>query len=168
MQKIKHPVWIVPKSIYEFRKKRGDPVPKIMQSGPDNPLGDFALRLSEPTYLIHGTNEPEGVGRRSSAGCIRMFPEDIAKLFTKVGVKTPVIITHMPVNLQKINDEWYVQWRLPLEQTDDANMQDMLQAKFAKLSGGDKHPVHGAHDFDLKHSNLPLVRLGLVRHLLTH
>ena len=113
MQKIKHPVWIVPKSIFEYRKKKGDPVPKVVQAGPDNPLGDYALRLSNPTYLMHGTNEPEGVGRRSSAGCIRMYPEDVARLFPMVRIKLPVVIAHMPINMQTINGKVTVQWHPP-------------------------------------------------------
>ena len=120
MQKIKNPVWIVPKSIFEFRKKKGDPVPKIVKAGPDNPLGQFALRLSDPTYLMHGTNEPEGVGRRSSAGCIRLYPEDIANLFPKVAIKTHVIIAHMPINIQKVNGQLKVEWHPPLEKPDAA------------------------------------------------
>ena len=47
--------------------------------GPDNPLGRFAFYLGWPTYMIHGTNKPAGVGLRSSHGCIRLYPEDIAR-----------------------------------------------------------------------------------------
>jgi lipoprotein-anchoring transpeptidase ErfK/SrfK len=48
------------------------PLPSVVPPGPDNPLGAFALTLSLPTYLIHGTNKPDGVGMRSSHGCIRL------------------------------------------------------------------------------------------------
>lgn len=95
-QKIKNPVWIVPDSIMKYRQQRGDPINKIIQSGPDNPLGYFAMRLSNPTYLMHGTNEPAGVGRRSSAGCIRMYAQDIKELFHMMQLKTPVHIINMP------------------------------------------------------------------------
>lgn len=95
-EKIKNPVWIVPDSIMKFRQLHGDPVQKIVQSGPDNPLGYFALRLSNHSYLIHGTDEPAGVGRRSSAGCIRMYADDIKQLFSMVKVKTPVRIINLP------------------------------------------------------------------------
>ena len=49
--------------------------------GPDNPLGAFAMNLGWPSYLMHGTNKPAGVGMRASHGCIRLYPEDIATLF---------------------------------------------------------------------------------------
>jgi L,D-transpeptidase ErfK/SrfK len=97
IQKMKNPIWIVPDSIRRYRQKRGDPVPKIVKAGPDNPLGQFAMRLSNPVYLIHGTNEPEGVGQRSSAGCIRLYPEDIAELFSMVPKGTPVKIINDPM-----------------------------------------------------------------------
>ncbi|MEZ5841785.1 MAG: L,D-transpeptidase family protein [Hyphomicrobiales bacterium] len=57
------------------------PVPRVVPPGPDNPLGEFAMYLGWPAYLMHGTNKPDGVGRRVSHGCIRMYPEDIAFLF---------------------------------------------------------------------------------------
>lgn len=107
MQKIKNPVWIVPDSIMQYRKEHGDPVPKIVQSGPNNPLGYFAMRLSKPTFLIHGTNEPDSVGRRSSAGCIHLFGKDIANLFSMVPVKTKVHIVNEPYLLTKQNDTFY-------------------------------------------------------------
>ncbi len=96
MQKIKNPFWIVPDSIMKYRQERGDPVEKIVKAGPDNPLGDYAMRLSLPTYLIHGTNEPNGVGRRSSAGCIRLYPENIEELFAMTPKGTPVRIINQP------------------------------------------------------------------------
>lgn len=95
-QKIKNPVWIVPDSIMAYRQQHGDPVPKIVQSGPKNPLGYFAMRLSYPTYLIHGTDDPSSVGRRSSAGCIHLFAPDIESLFAMTPVHTPVKIINQP------------------------------------------------------------------------
>ena len=65
--------------------------------GPDNPLGDFALRLGLPSYLIHGTNRPAGIGMRVTHGCIRLFPEDIEWLFNKAALKTPVKIINQPI-----------------------------------------------------------------------
>jgi len=64
--------------------------------GPDNPLGKFALRLSLPGYLIHGTNRPYGIGMRVTHGCVRLYPEDIEALFDSVSVDTPVRIVHQP------------------------------------------------------------------------
>ncbi len=60
--------------------------------GPDNPVGTRWLDLSWPYYGIHGTNNSASIGNAVSAGCIRMFNEDIEELFELVRVGTPVII----------------------------------------------------------------------------
>ena len=99
-QKIPYPVWIVPDSIMKYREERGDPVPKIVRPGPADPLGDFAMRLSDHRYLIHSTNEPDGVGQRSSAGCVRMYPENIGFLFPMIKVGTPVRIINDPYKME--------------------------------------------------------------------
>ena len=109
MQKVKNPVWIVPESIFKYRQKNGDPVPHIVQSGPDNPLGYFALRLSRPTYLIHGTNDPSSIGRRSSAGCIHLFPKDIKQLFSLARVKMRVHFINDPFQVAWQNNKLYIQ-----------------------------------------------------------
>src|SRR6202008_45004 len=44
--KIRHPVWYPPESIRKEHAARGDPLPEAVGPGPDNPLGDFALRLA--------------------------------------------------------------------------------------------------------------------------
>ena len=88
-----NPTWIPTKSI-----RAEDPeLPERVPPGPDNPLGDHALNLDWPGYVIHGTNRPYGVGRRVSHGCIRMYPEDIAALFALVALGTPVTIVDQPI-----------------------------------------------------------------------
>ena len=89
VRKEAHPVWIVPDSI---RKEKPDIKP-FFPAGPDNPLGQYALHLGWPSYLIHGTNMPYGIGRRSSHGCMRLYPEDIEALFKaiKTGAQVTVI-----------------------------------------------------------------------------
>ncbi len=122
-QKIKNPVWIVPDSIMKFRKKHGDPVSKIMQSGPDNPLGYFAMRLSIPTYLIHGTSEPDSIGRRSSAGCVHLFRKDIKQLFAMTPVGTPVRIVNQPYVLGWEKHKLYLSSRpVPVEKKVSVDM----------------------------------------------
>jgi L,D-transpeptidase ErfK/SrfK len=114
IEKIPNPVWRVPKSIYEYRKQQGDPVPVVMPAGPDNPLGEFALRLSKPTYLIHGTNEPDSVGVRSSAGCIHLYPEDIRELFALIPKDEGVLVINEPYQAAWDNGVLYLQAFLPL------------------------------------------------------
>jgi L,D-transpeptidase ErfK/SrfK len=76
--------------------KKGDPLPPSVPPGPLNPLGNHALYLSKPGYLIHGTNKPASIGLRATNGCIRLYPEDIEKLFENTPVKTPVKIIYQP------------------------------------------------------------------------
>jgi L,D-transpeptidase ErfK/SrfK len=90
-----NPIWVVPESI----KKLEPDLPDKVLAGPDNPLGDFALRLSQKEYAIHGTNKPWGVGRRVSHGCIRMYPEDIAELYSMVPVGTAVHVIYEPIKI---------------------------------------------------------------------
>lgn len=120
IEKIANPVWRVPKSIYDYRQQQGDPVPKMMPAGPDNPLGEFALRLSKPTYLIHGTNEPASVGVRSSAGCIHLYPEDIRELFGMINVGEAVLVINEPYQAAWDNNVLYVQAYLPLAEQREA------------------------------------------------
>jgi L,D-transpeptidase ErfK/SrfK len=101
-EKLVKPTWNVPVSVRREHAEMGDPLPARVPAGPDNPLGDFAMRLSLPSYLIHGTNKPYGVGMRISHGCVRLYPEDIARLFDEVPVGTPV---------QIINEPYVAGWR---------------------------------------------------------
>ncbi len=56
------------------------------------------MRLGIPggAYLIHGTNRPAGVGMQVTHGCMRLYPEDIERLFGMVHVNTPVMIVNQP------------------------------------------------------------------------
>ncbi len=94
-----NPAWYPPQSVREEHAADGDPLPRVVPPGPNNPLGTRAMRLGIPGYLIHGTNKPAGVGMRVSHGCVRMFPEDIEFLFRHVRVDTPVRIINAPVKI---------------------------------------------------------------------
>ena len=96
IQKKELPYWQPPTSIRNEHIKRGDPLPSIVPPGPDNPLGKYAMRLSIPGYMIHGTNRPGGIGVRSTSGCIRLFPEDIQALYPQIPIGTSVRIIHAP------------------------------------------------------------------------
>lgn len=98
-QKIPNPTWTPPESIKQEHAEAGDPLPDVVEAGPDNPMGEHALRLGSPEYLIHGTNKPSGVGMAVSHGCIRLFPEDIKELFSRVKEGTPVNIISAPFKI---------------------------------------------------------------------
>lgn len=85
IEKARNPRWVIPESIREERiREKGSSEKFIAGGSPDNPLGEFRLRLSLPSYAIHGTNIPWGVGMSVSHGCVRMYPEDIRELFPLV------------------------------------------------------------------------------------
>lgn len=98
VNKIKDPTWTPPPSVREEHARRGDILPTVVPAGPDNPLGRFAMRLGIPGggYLIHGTNRPAGVGMQVTHGCMRLYPEDIERLFEMVPVGTTVLIVNQP------------------------------------------------------------------------
>jgi L,D-transpeptidase ErfK/SrfK len=103
--KARNPTWYPPESVRAEHAADGDPLPRIVPPGPNNPLGAFAMRLSLTGYLIHSTNRPAGVGMRVTHGCIRMFPEDIRFLFEQVSVNTQVKIINEPIKVGWHGDE---------------------------------------------------------------
>lgn len=92
-----NPAWYPPESVRLEHAQRGDILPKVVPPGPQNPLGQYAMRLGIPGYLIHGTNNPYGVGMRVTHGCIRLYPEDIQSFFDQVPVGAPVRIVNQPL-----------------------------------------------------------------------
>jgi L,D-transpeptidase ErfK/SrfK len=105
VKKRENPTWIPPASVREERPE----LPAVVPPGPDNPLGSHALNLAWPSYAIHGTNRPYGVGRRVSHGCIRMYPRDIAELFAQVEVGLPVTVVDQPVKVGLVQGELYLE-----------------------------------------------------------
>ena len=97
--KVANPSWTPPQSIRDEHAARNDILPRVVPAGPDNPLGKHALRLGLPSYLIHGTNKPSGIGMRVTHGCIRMFPEDIEALYKTVPAGTAVNLVNQPVKI---------------------------------------------------------------------
>jgi L,D-transpeptidase ErfK/SrfK len=114
-RKVKDPTWTPPASIRAEHAEKGEILPAVVPAGPDNPLGQYALRLSAEGYLIHGTNKPWGLGMQVSHGCIRMYPEGIEDLFPKVTEKTPVTIVSQPFKTGWLGDDLY----LEVHATDD-------------------------------------------------
>lgn len=100
-QKRAHPTWTPPQSIRAEYEKKGKTLPTVVPAGPDNPLGNYALRLAygDGTYLIHGTNKNFGIGLRVSSGCIRMEPKNIKWLFNQVHTGTKVRVINDPVKV---------------------------------------------------------------------
>ena len=109
------PTWYVPASVRREHAEMGNPLPAVVPPGPDNPLGNRVLKLDMPGYLIHGTNQPYGVGMRVSHGCVRLYPENIEWLFDLVDIGESVQIINEPYLLGQRDGEWYFEGHTPLE-----------------------------------------------------
>jgi L,D-transpeptidase ErfK/SrfK len=113
----KDPTWRVPVSVLKEHHDNGDDsLEPVIGPGPDNPLGKYAFYLQWPSYLIHGTNKPAGVGLRSSHGCIRLYPEDIEQFFNMIPVGTEVRVVNQPFLFGWGNGQLYLQ---PLDVLED-------------------------------------------------
>lgn len=73
-------------------RKRNPEWPAYIPPGPDNPLGSHALYLSWKYYRIHGTHDTRKIGRQSSNGCIGLYNQHIAELYSMVGIGTQVLL----------------------------------------------------------------------------
>jgi lipoprotein-anchoring transpeptidase ErfK/SrfK len=86
------PAWVPTPEI----KQRIGHLPDYVSPGPHNPMGARALYLFEGNndtlYRIHGTNQPEYIGRAISSGCIRMTNENVIDLYNRVKIGTPVVV----------------------------------------------------------------------------
>lgn len=127
--KQKNPAWYPPESIRREHAAQGDPLPKVVPPGPDNPLGAYAIRLGIPGYLIHSTNKGDGVGMRVSHGCVRMAPEDIEVFFPQIPTGTPVHIINQPVKAGWYGGQLYLEVHPPL----DEEAQDMGELVVATM-----------------------------------
>jgi L,D-transpeptidase ErfK/SrfK len=118
IQKQKDPVWNPPESVRKEHMETGDPLPPgPVRAGPDNPLGQYAMRLAagNGTYLIHGTNNPIAVGLAVTHGCIRMYPVDVAALFPLIPVGTAVRLINEPVKVAWIDGELLLEAHPPVD-----------------------------------------------------
>ena len=131
--KEKNPVWFPPESVRKEHAAAGDPLPTRVPSGPDNPLGLFAMRLAagNGTYMIHGTNNPIAVGLPVTHGCIRMYPEDVEQLFPMIAVGTPVRIINQPVKVAWVDGELLLEAHPPVDAEGQSFEPDVDQ--FAEL-----------------------------------
>lgn len=115
ISKARDPHWYVPASVRREHEEAGDPLPSIVPPGPENPLGTRVLKLDIPGYLIHGTNQPYGVGMRVSHGCVRLYPENIELLYELVAVGEPVHIINEPFLAGWREGQIYFEAHVPLE-----------------------------------------------------
>ena len=124
--KLEKPAWYPPQSVRDEYKNQGKFLPAEVLPGPDNPLGELAMRISIPGgYFIHGTNRPDGVGMEISHGCIRLFPEDIDYIFQLTDIGTEVILLDQPVKIARIQNDIYLQVHPSYSNQHDYNLEKL-------------------------------------------
>jgi L,D-transpeptidase ErfK/SrfK len=147
IQKEKHPNWYPPEGVRKEHLANGDPLPAVVKAGPDNPLGDYAMRLAAGggTYLIHGTNNPMAVGMAITHGCVRMYPEDVAALFPLIPVGTKVWLINEPVKVAFVDGELLMEAHPPVDEegqnTSEPDL-NLLSQKLDQALGNTTAAIH--------------------------
>ena len=157
VDKRERPSWVPPESVRKEHLANGDPLPAVVPPGPDNPLGEYAMRLGlKGAYLIHGTNNPLAVGMAVTHGCIRMYPEDIAELFAMVPVGTPVYLVNEPVKIALIGGELLLETHPPVDAQGQSFEPDLTQFEglLEAALGSSRVAIH----WDLARSELAQAR----------
>jgi len=113
-----NPAWYPPQSIRDEHAAEGDPLPKVVPPGPDNPLGPYKMSLALPGYLIHGSNKKFGIGMRVSHGCFRMLNHNVLELAGLVKVGTSVRIIDEPYKFGVSEGKIYLEAHTPLQDED--------------------------------------------------
>jgi len=146
VSKVRNPPWYPPESVRKEHEERGDPLPKVVPAGPDNPLGAFAMRLGvgNGSYLIHGTNNPVAVGMAVTHGCIRMYPEDVAALFPLVPVGTKVRLVNEPVKAAWVAGQLLIEVHPPVDAEGQSIEPDVqvLEPLLDQVLGNDTAAIH--------------------------
>ena len=94
-KKRENPAWHVPKSILAERPE----LPPVVPPGPDNPLGPFWMTIGNTSYGIHGSNNEWSIGREATHGCIRLYNDQIEKLWRRTKEGTPLRLIYQTVKL---------------------------------------------------------------------
>jgi L,D-transpeptidase ErfK/SrfK len=147
IQKEKHPNWYPPEGVRKEHLANGDPLPAVVKAGPDNPLGDYAMRLAAGggTYLIHGTNNPMAVGMAITHGCVRMYPEDVAALFPLIPVGTKVWLINEPVKVAFADGELLMEAHPPVDDEGQNTAEpdlNLLSTKLDQALGNTTAAIH--------------------------
>jgi L,D-transpeptidase ErfK/SrfK len=129
ISKDKNPTWYVPDSIYKTMDRPRHVVPP----GPDNPMGEYRLKLSHGLYSIHGSNTPWAIGRETTHGCLRLYPEDLPVLYKMVKPPMSGEMVYEPVKVGAVDGHIYVE------------VHDDVYHRFHSLDAEAKRVVGAAH-----------------------
>jgi L,D-transpeptidase ErfK/SrfK len=103
--KRERPAWHVPASIRAEKPE----LPAVVPPGPDNPLGDHWMTIGSTTYGIHGTNNPWSIGREATHGCVRLYNDEMARLYARIRTGTPLRFVYQTVKLGRRGAILYVE-----------------------------------------------------------
>ncbi len=157
----KNPTWTPPESIRKEHEEKNDPLPATVPPGPDNPLGKYAIRLGLSGYLIHGTNNPRGIGMRVTHGCVRLHPDDIKDLYSRVSINTPVTIVNEPYKVAWHEGKLYAEMH-PSEGDESGknsrNLTEFVQAIIGATKSKSDYKINWplAHELAKNKTGLPV------------
>jgi len=100
-----NPAWHVPKSILAERPE----LPPVVPPGPDNPLGPFWMTIGATSYGIHGSNNEWSIGREATHGCIRLYNDQIERLFHRTKPGTPIRLIYETLKVGRRDRSIYVE-----------------------------------------------------------
>jgi L,D-transpeptidase ErfK/SrfK len=103
--KHERPVWRVPASIRAEKPE----LPALVPPGPENPLGEWWMTIGRTSYGIHGTNNRWSIGRMATHGCIRLYDDEMGRLYRRTPVGTPILLVYQSVKLGREGDGLYVE-----------------------------------------------------------
>jgi lipoprotein-anchoring transpeptidase ErfK/SrfK len=107
-RKAEWPTWTPTSDMIQREPERNLPWKNGMPGGLGNPLGPRALYLydngRDTMFRIHGTTEPQTIGKAVSSGCIRMFNQDVIDLYQRVPAGTQVVVLHNSHPLDQFGD----------------------------------------------------------------
>jgi len=126
-RKREHPTWTVPASIRAEKPE----LPAVVPPGPDNPLGDHWMTIGSTSYGIHGTNNPWSIGREATHGCIRLYNDEIARLYARTREGTPVRLVYQTVKIGRRERTLYVEAHPDLYGRDPDRMAATFQRLYA-------------------------------------
>ena len=145
-----NPTWTPTANTRAEYAAKGEPLPAFVPAGPENPLGEYAMRLAYGSgeYLIHGTNKDFGIGMRVSAGCIRLEPANIEWLFHEVSEGAPVRIINESVKKSvEPNGDVLVEVHSPLSKYEDQPAPKLALTQsvinFVAANNGDQAALEG-------------------------
>jgi lipoprotein-anchoring transpeptidase ErfK/SrfK len=86
------PDWRPPPQMIQRELERGIVIPDFVKGGAKNPLGARALYIGQTEFRIHGTTQPNSIGRAVSSGCIRMHNAHVIDLYNRVKIGATVVV----------------------------------------------------------------------------